>query len=258
MYATNYFESMILGTLRGQTATAPQGLYLALYVNSPGESGVEGAELHYAGYTRQPLTFSSPAPMHGGVGVTNVTDVTFQAAPAALGTVTHIGVMDSPTGGNMLLYGAFSEAITVDAGEAPVIVAGEAQWWLAGDFSAAFATRTFNLLHGQSIGGCMPYLALYHGNPEDGGAELSGENYARVPLAFGAPAEQAGGQMRITTSEAAIMARASTHWGSWSYTVLCDGERGGTVLAYMERPAKELRKGMQVMVAAGEINVAVH
>lgn len=103
MYATNYLETMVLNTLRGQTATAPMGLYLALFLNSPGESGTDGAEVNYAGYVRQTVVFSAPSPMNSGIGVTNVADITFPVTPIALGTITHIGVMDSLTGGNMLL-----------------------------------------------------------------------------------------------------------------------------------------------------------
>lgn len=149
MFATNYFEKLILNTMRGQTAAAPSALYLALYLNSPGESGTEGTEVSYAGYARQHVAFSNPAPMNGGIGVMNLSDVTFPVTPIPIGAVTHIGVLDSQTGGNMLLYGEFTQSVAVDANEAPVIVAGEAQWWMTGAMSVAYRTRVLNLLQGQ-------------------------------------------------------------------------------------------------------------
>lgn len=258
MYATNYFETMILNTLRGQTAIAPSALYLALYLSSPGESGREGTEVSYSGYSRQRITFSPPAPMNGGIGVTNVGDITFPVTPVSLGAITHIGVLDSPTGGNMLLYGEFTESVSVEASEAPVIVSGEAQWWMTGGMSTAYRTRALNLLHGQSITGFIPYMALLHGNPEDGGAELSGENYERVPLPFTAPAEQVGGQMLIANSEQVSTNRASTPWGTWSYTAIYNAPKSGIPVFYAPRAAKEIRKGMLVVVAQGALNLSVH
>lgn len=258
MYATNYFESLVLNTLRGQTAPAPAALYLALFLNNPGETGTEGAEVSYAGYARQRVTFSSPAAMNGGTGVQNVSDITFPVTPVALGAVTHVGVMDSQTGGNMLLYGEFTESVGVEANEAPVIVAGEAQWWMSGNMSAAYRKKVFGLLHNQAITGFIPYLALYHGNPEEGGAELSGDNYARAALPFAAPAEQVGGQMQITNSDAVTTNRASNSWGTWSYTAICDAPTGGQVVFFGNRPAKDVRKGMLVSVAQGALNLSIH
>lgn len=254
MYATNYFETMVLGTLRGQTAAAPAALYLALYMNSPGESGMEGTEISYTGYARQRIMFSSPAPMNGGIGVKNVADITFPITPVGLGSITHLGVIDSPTGGNMLLYGEFTEPVGVEASEAPVIVAGKAQWWMTGNMSTAYRTKVLNLLSGQSISGFVPHLALFHGSPEDGGAELSGDNYQRVALPFSAPGEQVGGQMQIMNSEQVATARASTPWGVWSYTAVCDAARSGQPVYYAARTPKEIRKGMLVVVGEGALH----
>lgn len=258
MYATNYLETMVLNTMRGQNAAAPSALYLALYMNSPGEGGTEGTEVGYSGYARQTIEFSSPGPLNGGVGVQNVADVTFPVTPVTLGAITHVGVLDSPTGGNMLLYGEFTEPIGVEASEAPVIVAGEAQWWMTGQMSTAYRTKVLNLLHGQSIAGFIPHLALFHGSPEDGGAELSGDNYARVALPLSAPSEQVGGQMQVSNSEQVTTARASTSWGTWSYTAVCDAATSGSVVYYAARAAKEVRKGMLVMVGSGALNLSMH
>lgn len=258
MYATNYLEHLVLNTLRGQSAQAPTALYLALYHSNPGESGDAGAEVVYPGYARQPVTFSSPAVMNGGIGVQNVADITFPTTGIGLTPITHIGVLDSQTGGNMLLYGEFTESVQIDANEAPVIIAGEAQWWMTGGMSSAFRTKVLNLFHGQSIGGFVPHLALFSGNPEDGGSELSGDNYARVALPFSAPTEQPGGQSIITNSDQVNTPRASTAWGVWSYTAVYDGPTSGMPVYYAARTAKEVRKGMLVVVAEGALTLSMH
>lgn len=258
MYATDYLETLFLNTLRGQSAQAPSALYLALYMNNPGESGTAGTEVNYQGYARQRIMFSSPAPLYGGTGIQNIADITFPVTPLSIGSITHLGVLDSPTGGNMLLYGEFSESISIEANEAPVIVAGEAQWWMTGSLSTAYRTRLLNLFLGQSLPGFIPYLALFSGSPEDGGAELSGENYARVPIPFTAPTEQTGGQMMITNSEQIATPRASSYWGVWTYTAICDAASAGSPVFYTMRAPKELRKGMLIQVAENALNISMH
>ena len=39
MYATNHFEEIMLNLARGISASAPETMYLALYLNDPGEDG---------------------------------------------------------------------------------------------------------------------------------------------------------------------------------------------------------------------------
>ena len=42
MYACDYLENGVLNVLRGVTFTAPAKVYLALYLNDPGEDGASG------------------------------------------------------------------------------------------------------------------------------------------------------------------------------------------------------------------------
>lgn len=258
MYATDYYETLILNMMRGQTAQAPTGLYLALYLNNPTDTGHAGTEVSYSGYARQPITFSAPAPMNSGIGIQNVNDITFPLTPVSLGSVSHVGVMDSLTGGNMLLYGEFTESLSVDANETPVVVDGEAQWWITGAMSTAYRTKVLNFMRGQALTGFIPCLALFNGQPESGGAELSGDNYERVAIAFGSPSEQAGGQMQITNSAQVNTNRSSTAWGSWSYTVVYDAQTAGQPVYFVSRTPKDITKGMMVVIEPGALNLSVN
>lgn len=258
MYATNYFETLILGSFRQQSTSAPATLYLALYFNDPGETGQAGTEVSYSGYARRPVTFSAPADMNGGTGVQNAADITFATTPVGIGTVTHVGVLDSLTGGNMLLYGEFSEPIAIEANEAPVVVAGEAQWWITGNMTKVFRARVLNFLRGQALSGFASYIALYNGDPESGGAELVGDNYARAAVTFSAPEEQTGGQMRMVNSATAQTNRSSTNWGTWAYTVVMDAANAGQPTYAISRTPKEIRKGMRVVYQAGTLTLTVN
>lgn len=66
MYACDYLENGVLNVLRGVTFAAPAKVYLALYLNDPGEDGASGTEVSYAGYKRIEIDFSSPAETNGG------------------------------------------------------------------------------------------------------------------------------------------------------------------------------------------------
>lgn len=259
MYATNYFETMILNILRGNQAGAPSRVYVGLFLTNPGEPG-GGTEISYTGYARKQISFSAPESMEDGIGIKNSSDITFNTAPQAAGTVTHLGIFDALTSGNMLLYGELSTPQAIEAQEAPVIVASEAKWWLDGEFSDWFKTQVLNILRGTNVAGITPYFALYNGDPENGGTELAGSNYARLPLSFNAPSAQSGTDyMEIKNSAEVSSARASGNWGTWSYTVIMSGSGAANpVLKKQRSPAKVMREGLMVSIPAGGLILAVN
>lgn len=258
MYTTNYFENMILNTHRGQTAVAPAALYVGLFYGNPGETGGAATETAYNGYLRQRIIFGAPYALNGGIGVVNNGSSIFPAVPTTtLPDITHLGVFDAPVGGNMLIYGEFTEPVKLQVNDIPVIVAGEAQWWYNGTATTYWKTKVLNLLRGASISGFIPYIALYGGNPDSGGAELSGENYGRVPVLFAAPTQEENGQARIANSQVATSARASTGWGVWNYTVICEGPTGANGTFYQQRQAKEVLEGLLYIAHVGTITLGI-
>ena len=259
MYACDYLENGVLNVLRGVTFTAPAKCYLALFLNDPGESGADGTEVSYAGYKRIEIDFSAPADTNGGIGIQNLTDITFPTPVAAAGTITHIGVLDSLTAGNMLARGELVEPLVIGAEEPPVFLAGDVLFYLTGNLSKAWKTKVLNLFRGQSIQGIAPYFSLWNGSPEAAGAELSGDNYARVALSFGAPAEQTSGQIIAKNSAAAAFNRPSTAWGTWTHSAIYSASSSGEpvyIKALVE--SVELKKGYMPTIAEGAIEVGIN
>jgi len=258
VYATNYFETLILNTLRGIKAAAPTSVYVGLFLTDPGETG-EGTEVSYTGYKRQIITFSAPEEMEGGIGIKNAADVAFPIAPSAAGTVTHLGIFDALTGGNMYVYGAMSDGQEIEAQEAPVIVAGEAKWYLTGNMSEYFKKNVLNMLRGTALDGITPYLALYDGDPDSAGKELSGSSYARIPLSFSSPQQQSTNECKIWTTEDVSTARATELWGTWADTVIMDAKSAGNAIFFKAKsPAKLMRVGLLVTISAGGLSLAVN
>lgn len=122
MYACDYLETGFLNVLRGVTFAAPTKVYLALFLNDPGDSGAAGTEISYAGYARMEIAFSEPAASNGGIGIQNLSDITFAAPADPAGTVTHIAIMDSLVGGNMLARSELTESLVIGANEPPVFL----------------------------------------------------------------------------------------------------------------------------------------
>lgn len=262
MYATNHFETAFLNTMRGISLAAPAKLYAAFFISNPGEAGA-GTEIVYAGYERMEITFSTPAYDEGvkAICIKNDSEITFPTSPTDAGTVTHIGIMDSKAvgTGNMWAYAHAREDLTVSADEAPVLVAGELIYYTTGTLSEAYQEIFLNMLRGQPVAGFTPYMALFNGNPNSGGAELSGDNYTRAELTFAAPEEAESGQMIMQNADASKFNRPSTAWGVWNYTAIYDAATGGRPVWVMEKtPGKDIRKNHMPIMAAGSVKVAVN
>lgn len=259
MYACDYLENGILNALRGVTFAAPANCYLALFLNDPGESGIEGTEVSYTGYRRVRIDFSTPADSNGGMGIQNTADITFPTPVSAAGTITHIGVTDSIAGGNMLARGELVEPLVIGANEPPVFLAGDVLFYLTGNLSRTWKARALNVFRGQTIPGITPYFSLWNGSPEISGSELSGDNYQRVPLTFGAPAEQASGQILIRNSAAAAFPRPSTSWGTWTYSAIYSAANSGEpVFIKQLTETIELKRGYMPTIAEGAVEVGIN
>ncbi len=114
MSFSNFLETEILDHVFGGAAyTAPTTHYLALYTAAPGETG-GGTEVSTSGtaYARQSVAFTTT-----GNTTSNTAAVEYPTATANFGTVTHVGVFDASTGGNLMAYAALSSSKTIDSGD---------------------------------------------------------------------------------------------------------------------------------------------
>lgn len=117
MSASNYLENEVLDhVLQKGTAdfTSPANLYIGLFTAvSDGEAGTV-TEVSGNDYARTAVSFNTAS----GGSSTNNGDVTFPAANGgSWGTITHIGVYDASTAGNLLFYGALTASKSVDEGD---------------------------------------------------------------------------------------------------------------------------------------------
>jgi len=124
---SNYLETALVNaTLRNTSYTSPATVYAALFTTDPTDAG-SGTEVSGGAYARTSITFGSPS---NGV-TTNSADVTFPTCTVAWGTVTHMGIYDASTSGNLLYHTPLDASKTVDSGDIFKISSGNLSVTLA-------------------------------------------------------------------------------------------------------------------------------
>jgi hypothetical protein len=114
MSLSNTFETHTLQYLFTTTSvTRPTAWYIALFTSNPAEDA-SGTEVSTSGtaYARQSATFTV-----SGNEATNSAAIEFPTATASYGTVTHIGVFDAASAGNLIAYAALTTSKAIDTGD---------------------------------------------------------------------------------------------------------------------------------------------
>lgn len=110
---SNYLENALINaTLRNTSYTSPATVYVGLFTTDPTDAGT-GTEVSGGSYARVSVTFGAPS---NGVS-TNSSAVEFAQATASWGTITHIGILDALTSGNLLYHTALDVSKTIDNGD---------------------------------------------------------------------------------------------------------------------------------------------
>ena len=124
---SNYLENALINaTLRNTSYTTPTTVYLALYTSDPTDAD-SGTEVSGTSYARQSITFGAPS---NGV-TTNSAAIEFPQAGGSWGTVTHVGIRDASTSGNLLYHTALDASKTIATGDVFRIASGSLSVTLA-------------------------------------------------------------------------------------------------------------------------------
>jgi hypothetical protein len=110
---SNYLENAIINaTLRNTTYTSPAVVYVGLFTSDPTDAG-SGTEVSGGSYARKSVAFNSPS---DGFSASSA-DVTFNQATANWGTITHIGIFDALTSGNLLYHTPLDVEKTIETND---------------------------------------------------------------------------------------------------------------------------------------------
>jgi hypothetical protein len=110
---SNYLETALInGTLRGSTYTAPATVYVGLFSSDPTDANT-GTEISGGSYTRKAMAFTAPT---DGVAP-NSAAVEFNTATTNWGVITHFGLYDASSAGNLLYFGALTNSKNILSGD---------------------------------------------------------------------------------------------------------------------------------------------
>ena len=117
---SNYLENKLLDhVLRNVSYTSPTTVYVGLYTSNPADDN-SGTEVSGGSYARQILSVTTAT---AGV-VTSSADVTFPQATGNWGTITHIGLLDALTSGNLLMHTPLTTSKLIETGDILTVPTG--------------------------------------------------------------------------------------------------------------------------------------
>lgn len=118
---SDYLEGQLRAHLfRTASFTKPAALHVSLHTADPTDdaSGTEVSGGSYARVQRDPLDANWTAASATDGVTDNAAAITFPSPTANWGVITHFGIWDAATVGNMLIHGALTTPKTVNSGDA--------------------------------------------------------------------------------------------------------------------------------------------
>jgi len=121
MSFTNYLETEILDhVFAGAAYSAPGTLYIGLFTAiSDGEAG-SVTEVSGDAYARQTMAFTT-----SGATTSNNAAVEFPTATGSWGTITHVGIFDASTSGNLMVYATLTASKAITTGDVFRVPSGD-------------------------------------------------------------------------------------------------------------------------------------
>lgn len=117
---SDYLELKFLDHFTGTASTsAPSAVYLGLSTASLADDA-SGTELSGNNYTRKAITFASAS----GGSIASNSAVEFNSATGSWGTVSHWGIWDASSSGNLLFHGAFTASKAIASGDILKVASG--------------------------------------------------------------------------------------------------------------------------------------
>jgi hypothetical protein len=122
MSKTDYAENKVLDHMTGKAAWGAVTAYVGLFTAAPSDAG-GGTEVSGGGYARKATAAADWNAAAVG-STTNANAITFATPTGSWGTVTHWGLFDAATAGNLLRWAALGASKTIGAGDTPSFAAG--------------------------------------------------------------------------------------------------------------------------------------
>ena len=122
MSKSDYLENKLLDHQLGKTAYTMPTAYVGLYTTTPSDAG-GGTEVTGGSYVRKSTAGADWNAAASG-STANANAITFITATGSWGTVTHFGIFDASTAGNLLRWAALTTPKTIGNGDTASFAAG--------------------------------------------------------------------------------------------------------------------------------------
>lgn len=117
MSFSNILEQQVLQHFfKGNNMNPPTNLYVALYLSDPTENDT-GTEVNGSGYARQLITFGDIGVSGSKSTISNASAISFPQAGSGWGTVTHFGIRNASSGGDLLAFAPLNISKTINSGD---------------------------------------------------------------------------------------------------------------------------------------------
>ena len=217
---TNFTEKKILDhLLKTASYSPPAKVYLGLSTADPTADGSGWANPTYTGYARKEITFAAA----GTRAIAQAGAVTFDQCSGGSSIVTHWGLWDASTDGNLLAYGALSVQKNIVTGNTPAVANGQITVsFSAGVVFTALANLILDwLFRAQAL--AQPThvkIGLSTSTPADDGTNITepGNNYAQVN--FDTWNAAAGNPEAATNNGIISLPPPNGTWGTITYGVV--------------------------------------
>jgi len=130
MSFSDYLENKVLDHVFRNTAySAATTIYIALFTSAQNDAGSSGTEISTSGtgYARASVSPATGFSSASGGSLLNSGTISFTTASASWGTITHFGIYDALTAGNLLAHGQLTTSKTVGSGDTVSFAAGALQ-----------------------------------------------------------------------------------------------------------------------------------
>lgn len=237
---TDFLEGELLDHVFNAAYTPPTTVYLALFESDPLDAG-SGTETAYTSYARQAITFSAASSR----SIAQSGSISFPANGGTSVNLTHWGVFDAATVGNLMAHGALTATKTINNGDTPSVASGEVTISVsAGEVSNYLANLFLDFaFRNQAFSAPATYVALTTATIADSDTgtsitEPAGGSYARKQVNVNGGAsptwDLASGTSPtlVDNTHQIDMPTATASWGTVVAVAICDAATLGNLLFY--------------------------
>lgn len=121
---TDFLEDKILDHIRGKTSYTMPTVHVGLSTTTPTEAGGNFTEPSGNAYARKTTAGADWTASSTGLSA-NATSLAFPQATGSWGTVTHFGLFDASTAGNLLMWGALGTSKAIGNQDTASFAIGE-------------------------------------------------------------------------------------------------------------------------------------